>query len=89
MLAERELAKIAALTVTLAHALQARGSGELIAGIAAHTAMGVFTHATVAWLADPQLSLDERLSKATAALRELGETFGDCKAIDPCHRKRA
>lgn len=70
-LAERELAKIAALTETLTQSLRERGTGDPAAGIAAQVAMGIFTSATISWLADPRLGLDERLSEATAALRAL------------------
>lgn len=71
VLAERELAKMAALTQTLAQTLRARGTSEPVAAVAAHTAMGVFTHATIAWLDDPRIALDDRLSQATAALKAL------------------
>lgn len=71
ILAERELAKIAALTETLAQALCARGDGDLIAAMASQAAMGVFTYATVAWLSDPQVTLKDRLLETESALRGL------------------
>ena len=70
-LAERELAKIAALTGTLAQTLRKRGVNDPAAIVAAHAAMGVFVQATVAWLADHEPGLDTHLSRATAALKGL------------------
>lgn len=71
VLAERELAKLATLTGTLAGALRARGTPDPVAAMAAHAAMGVFAHATVAWLADPRTTLADRLADTAAALRGL------------------
>ncbi|WP_428391819.1 TetR/AcrR family transcriptional regulator [Lichenicoccus sp.] len=70
-LAERELAKTAALTEALAAALKARGVADLHAILAARTGMAAFVHATVAWLDDPEPSLGERLDLAYHALKAL------------------
>lgn len=71
VLAERELAKIAALTVTLAEKLTARGVDDPAAAIVAHVAMGVFAHATTAWLVDPAVGLDDRLVATIAAMKSV------------------
>ena len=68
---ERELAKTAALVGALAGALHARGVTQLRAQLAARIGMDVFAHATVAWLDDPQLSLDERLTATWSELTTL------------------
>ncbi len=70
-LAERELAKLAALADALAAALQARGVAKLQAALAARTGMAAFAHATVAWLEDPEPGLGERLDLACRALKAL------------------
>ena len=70
-LAERELAKTAALADGLAGALQARGVAELQAVLAARTGMAAFAQATIAWLDDPGPGLGERLDLAERALRAL------------------
>lgn len=70
-LAERELAKLAALTDRLARALKIRGVEELRAVLAAHIGMAAFAHATISWLDDPALDLDERLNQAQLGLRGL------------------
>ena len=67
-LAERELAKLAALSDALAEALRARGVAELPAVLAARTGMAAFAHATISWLEKPEPGLVDRLD---AALREL------------------
>ncbi len=68
---ERELAKTAALVEALAEALQARGVTRLRAQLAARIGMDVFASATIAWLDDPQPSLDERLANAWSELTAL------------------
>lgn len=68
---ERELAKIAALSDALAAALQARGVSDLQAVLAAQTGMAAFTHATLAWLNDPEPGLAERLDLARHELMAL------------------
>ena len=70
-LAERELAKLAALTGVLAGALRARGVDDLRAVLAAHAGMAVFAQATVAWLNDPVPDLGERLDLAARGLTAL------------------
>ena len=70
-LAERELAKMAALTEALAAALQGRGVADLQAVLAARTGMAAFVHATVSWLDDPEPGLGERLDLAYRALHAL------------------
>ncbi len=70
---ERELAKTSVLAKALAAALQARGVAELQAVIAAQIGMDVFAHATIAWLDDPEPSLDERLAATWSELRALVE----------------
>ena len=68
---ERELAKLAALTEALAAALRARGVADLKAALAAQAAMAAFTHATVAWLDEPEPSLAERIDLASDELKAL------------------
>ena len=68
---ERELAKIAVLTDTLAAALKARGVADLKAVLAAQIGMAAFTHATIAWLNDPEPGLAERLDLARHELTAL------------------
>lgn len=70
-LAERELAKLAALTDALARALKARGVEDLQAVLAAQTGMAAFAHATISWLDDPALDLGEHLDRAVHGLRTL------------------
>lgn len=70
-LAERELAKLAALADALADALHARGVESLQAVLAARTGMAAFAQATVSWLDDPSLGLGERLDLARRGLRAL------------------
>ncbi len=70
-LAERELAKLAALTNALTGALKARGVEDLQAVLAAHTGMAAFAHATIAWLDDPALDLGARLDLAFHCLKTL------------------
>ena len=70
-LAERELAKLAALTEALAGALRARGVAELPAVLAARTGMAAFAHATNAWLEVPEPGLDERLDATSRELKAL------------------
>ena len=70
-LAERELAKHAALADALAAALHSRGVDVLRATLAARTALAAFVHVTAAWLDDPALALDARLDLAHRALATL------------------
>lgn len=68
---ERELAKIAALADALAAALKARGVADLRAVLAARTGMAVFVHATLSWLDDPNVGLDERFDLAFREMKSL------------------
>jgi AcrR family transcriptional regulator len=70
-LAERELAKMAALSDALAVALTARGVPDLPALLAARTGMAAFAQATIAWFDDPGMGLSERLELALTELKAL------------------
>ncbi|HVG48034.1 MAG TPA: TetR family transcriptional regulator [Rubellimicrobium sp.] len=70
-LAERELAKYAALAGALAAALRARGTDDLRAVLAAQTGMTAFTQATLSWLDAPSPSLGDRLDVVRRALTNL------------------
>ena len=70
-LAEREQAKLAALTGALSGALNARGVDDLRSVLAAHTGMAAFAYATISWLDDPTIGLGERLDRALQSLRTL------------------
>ncbi len=70
-LAERELAKMAALADALATALKARGVADLRAVLAARTGMAAFVHATISWLDDPGIGLGERIDLAFRELKSL------------------
>ncbi len=73
---ERELAKLAALGDALADALQARGVEDMRAVLAARIGMVAFTHATLAWLADPKVSFCERINLAARELKALSAKGG-------------
>jgi AcrR family transcriptional regulator len=68
---ERELAKLEALSDSLALALRARGVPDLEAALAAQAGIAAFAHATLAWLEDDEVTLRERLDQAERALRAL------------------
>ena len=68
---ERELAKMAALSVALAVALKARGVADLQAVLAAHAGMAAFVHATISWLEDPEMALGERIDLTFRELKAL------------------
>lgn len=70
-LQERELAKHAALTATLAEALRARGVDDRVAALAAQTGMAAFVQATLSWLDEPQRDLRDHLDQTFVALRRL------------------
>lgn len=70
-LQEREMAKLDALALALAAALQARGVDELPAVLAARTGMAAFAQATVSWLDDPSGGLGARIDRAYGALKTL------------------
>ncbi len=70
-LQERELAKLEALSSSLALALKGRGVSDLQATLAARTGLAAFAHATLSWLDDGDPGLAERLDQAERALRSL------------------
>ncbi len=70
-LAEREAAKLAALSDSLADALKSRGVEDLQAVLGARAGMAAFAHATIAWLDDPVPGLPQRLDLALAAFKSL------------------
>ena len=70
-LQERQLAKSAAITQTIAEALQLRGIEPGIARLAAATGMAVTGHGLQAWVLEPSSPLVEHLEKALRALRGL------------------
>ena len=70
-LAERELAKLAALTEALAGALRARGAAELPAVLTARAGMAAFAYATTSWLEKPEPGLVERLDAISLELKAL------------------
>ena len=70
-LQERELAKHAALTISLAQALQAHGVDRRHSMLAAQTGMAAFVQATLSWFEEPQLSLRDHLDQAFQTLRQL------------------
>ncbi len=70
-LAERELAKLAALTEALAGALRARGVADLPAVLAARMGMAAFAYATISWLEKPEQGLVERLDATSRELKAL------------------
>jgi AcrR family transcriptional regulator len=73
-LRERELAKHAWLTDTVAQALRQRGVGAGSAGLAARTGWAAYQHAVEAWRDDPAQSLEAHLSRAFDDLRALTAT---------------
>ncbi len=74
-LQERELAKVAALSLALAQALQRRGVGERPATLAARTAMETFRYAAESWLADPAGGMGTHLERAFDELHDLSVAF--------------
>jgi AcrR family transcriptional regulator len=79
-LQERELAKVAALTGTLASALQKRGVGERLAALAARTGMATWRHAVGSWFTDPAGGLGTHLDRAFDELDGLASSFSAGKA---------
>lgn len=73
-LRERELAKAALLTDTVAEALRQRGVADRLAGLAAQTGWATFHQAAQDWIDDPSEGLDAHLSRAFADLRALSAT---------------
>lgn len=70
-LQERELTKIAALADAIAGGLEERGVPPLHAALAARIAMVAIARATNDWLADDEVSLEERFAEARRALKHL------------------
>ena len=70
-LQERELAKLEALSDSLALALKTRGVPDLQAARAARAGMAAFAHATLSWLGNEEPGLAARLDLAEQALRAL------------------
>lgn len=68
---ERELAKLEALSDSLALALRARDVPDLQAALAARAGIAAFAHATIAWLETEEMTLRECLDRAERALRTL------------------
>ena len=73
-LAEREVAKHAALAEALADALQARGVDDLRADLAAQAGMAAYVRATTDWIRHPVPALGERFN---STLRELKTLFAE------------
>ena len=70
-LRERDLAKGASITESVAEALRKRGVPDRLCLLAAQTAWAAFAQAYTAWIADPSQSLDDHLIQAFADLRAL------------------
>lgn len=70
-LQERELLKLAALTDTTADALRTRGVSELVAALAAHSAVTVFQVAFARWVAEEPSDYVACVEETAAALRAL------------------
>ena len=68
---ERELAKMASLSVALASALQSRGVDERLAILAAQTGMAAFGQAALSWFEDPTFSLGDHLDQTFRDLQQL------------------
>lgn len=87
-LQERELAKLDALSDALAVALRTRHVPDLQAALAARACMAAFAYATLAWLANDGLRLDERLDAAKQALKALFADSRHSPAPDPSPESR-
>ena len=70
-LQERELAKLDALSDALALALKARHVSDIQAALAARAGMAAFAHATLAWLANREQTLNDHLDASEQSLRAL------------------
>lgn len=73
-LRERDLAKAASLTESVAEALRRRGVSDRLAGLAAHTGWATFHQAAQAWIDDPSQGLEAHLLRAFDDLRALTAT---------------
>jgi hypothetical protein len=70
-LRERELIKLADLTIAIAEALRQRGSDEPTAGMTAHAGITVFATAFARWTAPgPDLNFTELMHDSLECLRE-------------------
>jgi AcrR family transcriptional regulator len=70
-LRERDLAKGAAMALSVAEALRRRGVGDRLADLAAHTGWATFHHAAQNWIDDPTPGLQTHLTRAFADLNVL------------------
>lgn len=70
-LQERQLAKAAAITLTISEALQRRGVEPVLARLAASTGMTITGHALQMWVSNPSVPLVERLKETFLALKQL------------------
>ncbi|NTA40274.1 TetR family transcriptional regulator [Agrobacterium salinitolerans] len=70
-LQERQLAKAASITGTIADALRRRGINSLHADLAAVTGMGVTGHGLQCWVRDPSLPLVEHFEQALQAFKAI------------------
>lgn len=76
-LMERELAKVASLTVALALALHKRGVDHRKATLAARIGMTTFSYAVASWFDNPSTALGTHLSRA----------FQELETLSPAHSK--
>ena len=81
-LLERQLAKSALLTSTLASALQERGIAAELASLAAQTGMAALTHAMTSWRHDPSRTLRDHL---TASFHEVHALSSAAKIVGARH----
>ncbi|GAB3448484.1 TetR family transcriptional regulator [Streptomonospora sediminis] len=79
-LREREMAKAASITETLAESLRQRGVADRVAGLAADTGWATFHQAAKAWLEDPEQGLDPHLLRAFDDLRILSAAIPPAEA---------
>lgn len=86
-LQERELAKLAALVSTLAHALRKRGLETITAALAAEIGIAAFKVAYELWVNDPgQLTLAERIRDTLDTARRLTAPAEHVAASDGVRR---
>ena len=79
-LQERVLTKAAALTRSLAAALERRGAEPDIAAMAAQVGMAAFGHAARTWFEKPEVSLQAHLERAFQQLRDLAAPAAEDQA---------
>jgi AcrR family transcriptional regulator len=70
-LRERDLAKGAAMALSVAEALRRRGVDDRLADLAAHTAWATFHHAAQNWIDDSTAGLQAHLTRAFADMKVL------------------